>query len=63
MGFGPGAQEAGMNVGSIAGDMALSAVNGQVNVSVMKATQNLQEDLVARLFGSIGLGNSVNATA
>ncbi|HLI97030.1 MAG TPA: hypothetical protein VKT72_13255 [Candidatus Baltobacteraceae bacterium] len=52
-----------MDVGSIATGMALSSVAGQVGVGVMKDIQNLQSDLVARLFGSMGIGNSIDAYA
>jgi hypothetical protein len=52
-----------MNVGDIAGSMALSSVADQVSMGVMKDIQNLQADLVSRLFGSIGIGNGVDAYA
>lgn len=52
-----------MDVGAIAGNMALSAVGGQVSVGVMKSVQNLEQDLVSRLFGSLGVGNNVDTHA
>jgi hypothetical protein len=52
-----------MDVGQIATGMALSNTASTVTMSVMKDAQNLEQDLVARLFGSIGLGNGVNALA
>jgi hypothetical protein len=61
--FRAAAQELSMDVNSIAGSMALSSVASQVTVGVMKDIQSLQGDLVARLFGSIGIGNGVDAYA
>jgi hypothetical protein len=52
-----------MNVDALASSMALSSAASQVTVGVMKDLQNLQSDLVARLFGSMGIGNSVDAYA
>ena len=52
-----------MNVADIAGSLALSSTASSVTMGVMKDTQNLEQDLVNRLFGSIGIGNGVNAYA
>ena len=52
-----------MDVGAIATSMALSNVASGVTLGVMSDVQNLQQDLVSRLFGSIGLGNGVDALA
>jgi hypothetical protein len=52
-----------MGVGNIAGDLALSMTASTINVSVLKSVENLQQDVVARLFGSMGIGNSVDAYA
>jgi hypothetical protein len=52
-----------MDVGAIATSMALSNTASSVTIGVMRDAENLQEDLVARLFGSMGIGNSVDAYA
>ncbi len=52
-----------MDVGAIAGSMALSSTASQVTLGVMKDAQNLEKDLAARLFGSVGIGNGVDAYA
>lgn len=52
-----------MDVTSIAGSMALTSVGSQVTVGMMSATQNLEKDLVSRLFGSMGIGNGVDTYA
>ena len=52
-----------MNVSDIAGSMALASTASSVTIGVMKDAQNLEQDLVNRLFGSIGLGNGVNTYA
>lgn len=52
-----------MDVGALAGNMALSNTASAVTASVMKDAQNLERDLVARLFGSMGIGNGVDAYA
>lgn len=50
-------------VASIASSMALTSVGSQVAVGVLSQTQSLEQDLVSRLFGSLGLGNGVDAYA
>lgn len=52
-----------MDVGALAGSMALSDTASAVTMGVMKDAQNLQQDLVARLFGSLGIGNAVDTYA
>lgn len=52
-----------MNVSDIAGSLALSSTASSVTIGVMRDAQNLQQDLVNRLFGSIGIGNGVNTYA
>jgi hypothetical protein len=52
-----------MDVGAISTSMALSNTASSVTIGVMRDAENLQEDLVARLFGSMGIGNSVDAYA
>lgn len=52
-----------MDVGALATNMALSNTASSVTVGVMKDAENLQEDLVARLFGSLGIGNGFDAYA
>jgi hypothetical protein len=50
-------------VSSIASSMALTSVGSQVAVGVLSATENLQQDLVSRLFSSLGIGNGIDAYA
>lgn len=52
-----------MDVGSISTELAQGAVAGQVDVGVLKAVQNLDQNVAAELFASIGLGNGVDASA
>jgi hypothetical protein len=52
-----------MDIGNIATSMALSNTASSVTLGVMKDAQNLETDLVARLFGSLGIGTNVNALA
>ena len=52
-----------MDVGALAGSMALSNAASAVTMNVMKDAQNLEQDLVARLFGLMGIGNAVDAYA
>jgi hypothetical protein len=42
---------------------ATSGVLGDVNLSVLASVQNLQSVLVSELFGSIGIGNTIDAFA
>jgi hypothetical protein len=52
-----------MDVAALATSMALSNTATSVTIGVMKDAENLQEDLVARLFGSMGIGNGIDAYA
>lgn len=52
-----------MDLGSISTGLAQSGVASQVNVSVLKSLQNLESTLAGELFGSIGVGRSVDAFA
>jgi hypothetical protein len=52
-----------MDVSSIATSMALSNTASSVTLGVMKDAQNLEADLVARLFGSLGVGSNFDAYA
>ncbi|HKU66457.1 MAG TPA: hypothetical protein VJP85_01660 [Candidatus Baltobacteraceae bacterium] len=52
-----------MNLDAIASSMALSNAASSVTIGVMKDAQNLQQDLISRLFGSLGIGNGVDAYA
>lgn len=52
-----------MDVGAIATGMAMSSVGSQVTLGVMKDVQSLEQNLVSRLFGSMGIGNGVDAYA
>jgi len=42
-----------------AADVATAGVGNSVNLDVLKDTQNLSEDLVNRLFSTLGLGTNV----
>lgn len=52
-----------MDIAALSTSMALSNTASSVTLGVLKDTQNLQQDLVARLFGSMGIGNSIDAYA
>lgn len=52
-----------MDLGSISTGLAQSAVANQVSVSVLKSLQNLEGELAGELFGSIGVGRSIDAYA
>jgi len=52
-----------VDLGSISTGLAQSGVASQVNVSVLKSLQNLESTLAGELFGSIGVGRSVDAFA
>jgi len=52
-----------MDIGALSTSLALSNTAGSVTIGVMKDTQNLQEDLVSRLFGSLGIGTGIDAFA
>jgi hypothetical protein len=46
-----------------AADVATAGANNSVNLNVLKDTQNLSEDLVNRLFSTLGLGTNVAASS
>lgn len=52
-----------MDVAAIATGMALTGVSNSVSVGVMSQVQNLEQNLVSRLFGSMGIGNGVDTYA
>ena len=52
-----------MDIGALSSGMALSSVGQQVDVGVLKALQNLDQNVAAELFASIGLGSGVDASA
>ncbi len=52
-----------MDVTALAGSMAQSRAGTTISIGVLKDAENLQQDLVARLFGSMGIGNSIDAYA
>lgn len=52
-----------MDVGALAGSLTLGNVGSQVAIGVLSSTQNLEQDLVSRLFGSLGIGNNVDVSA
>jgi len=52
-----------MDVGSVADSLALASTASRMTVGVMSAAQSLEKDLVSRLFGSMGIGNAVDAYA
>ena len=51
----------GLSGVSGATDAATAGAAGSVNLNVLKDTQNLSEDLVNRLFSTLGLGTNVAA--
>ena len=52
-----------MDIASLSTGMAASAVGQQVDVGVLRAVQNLDENVAAELFASMGVGRSVDALA
>lgn len=50
-------------IASIASSMALTSTGSQVALGVLSSTQNLEQDLVSRLFGSLGIGNTIDTHA
>jgi hypothetical protein len=52
-----------MDIGQIATGLSLSNTASSVTMGVMSDVQNLQSDLVARLFGSLGVGTNFDAYA
>jgi uncharacterized PurR-regulated membrane protein YhhQ (DUF165 family) len=52
-----------MDVGALSTGLATSAVGQQVDVGVLKTLQNLDKNLAAELFASIGLGQAVDTRA
>jgi hypothetical protein len=51
----------GLSGVSSATDVATAGAGNSVNLNVLKDTQNLSEDLVNRLFSTLGLGTNVAA--
>lgn len=52
-----------MDVGALSTGLAAVNVGTQIDVGVLKAAENLDQNLVARLFSSIGLGSGFDAYA
>jgi hypothetical protein len=52
-----------MDVAALSTDLSLSAAAGQVDLGVLKAVQNLDQNVGAQLAASIGLGRNVDAYA
>jgi len=53
-----------MDIGSISSSLASQATaSGSLNVSLLSAVNNLDQDVANRLFASIGIGANVNSLA
>ena len=52
-----------MDVGALSSGLAAASIDSQVNVSVLKTVENLDQNLVSRLFSSIGLGSGFDSFA
>lgn len=52
-----------MDIAALSTSLALSNTASSVTMGVMKDAENLQEDLVSRLFGSLGIGTGIDASA
>ena len=52
-----------MDVNSIASGLASTATTGAVGTAVLKSVQNLEADVVNRLFAQLGIGQNVNTYA
>jgi hypothetical protein len=52
-----------MDVTALSTDLALSATNGQVDLGVLKAVENLDQSVGSQLAASIGLGRNVDSYA
>lgn len=52
-----------MDIASVATGMAQAQVASGVNVSVLKAVDNLAADQAARLFANLGIGQNIDAYA
>ena len=52
-----------MDVGEISGALAAANVSNGIGVSLMKDLGNLQGDLAARLFSTMGLGQNIDTYA
>lgn len=52
-----------MDIGSVASGLALSSTVAGIDVGVLKAVQNLDANVSAELFSSIGVGTFVNTSA
>lgn len=52
-----------MDVASLRTALASSAVGQQVDAGVLRTLQNLDKNVAAELFASLGLGTGVDASA
>lgn len=52
-----------MDVSALACAMSLASTGAQVETGVLKAIQNLSQNVAAELFASIGLGSQVDVSA
>lgn len=52
-----------MDTGSVGSSLANVAAAGQIDVGVLAALQNLDRNVAAELFASIGLGQSIDVRA
>lgn len=53
----------GFEIGQLSSVLASGSVGQQVDVGVLKALQNLEANVAAELFASLGLGQSVDTRA
>jgi len=52
-----------MDLAGVATDLSSASVAADANVAVLKAVQNIDQAVAARLAASIGLGSAVDAYA
>ncbi|HET6896301.1 MAG TPA: hypothetical protein VFH72_13030 [Candidatus Baltobacteraceae bacterium] len=52
-----------MDVTALAGAMDQSRAATTISMGVLRDTESLAQDLVSRLFGSMGIGTSIDAYA
>lgn len=52
-----------MDVGALSTELATTSVAQQVDIGVPKTLQNLDKNLAAELFASLGIGQSVDTRA
>jgi hypothetical protein len=57
------AGESDMDVTALAGAMDQSRAATTISMGVLRDTESLAQDLVSRLFGSMGIGTSIDAYA